>query len=124
MTDPAASAPPRLPRSSKGKRPNFFAEPGLDHAMSMILTLASEVCVLRDRLDAHERVAKTKGLDMAAEIDALELDEAALQEREQWRQDFLSRLYALARKEADEAAAKASKEQYDQTIADIAVGKD
>lgn len=38
----------RLPRNVRGKRPEFFATPGVDEAMSMILVLAQELAVLRD----------------------------------------------------------------------------
>jgi hypothetical protein len=113
---------PHVVRDAKGKRPQFYDAPGLDHAMSMILVLANELSVLHDRLDSVERVSKAKGIDLAAEIEALTLDQAALEAREAWRQDFLGRLYYLARKDASEAAAAESTEKYRATIEDIAAG--
>jgi hypothetical protein len=113
-------ARPRVIRDAKGKRPQFYEAPGLDQAMSMILVLANELSVLHDRLDAAERVAKAKGVDLAAEIEALELDQEALEAREAWRQGFLERLYYLARKDAREAAAAETAESYSATIDDIA----
>jgi len=113
---------PHVVRDAKGKRPHFYDAPGLDHAMSMILVLANELSVLNDRLDSAERVFKSKGIDLAAEIETLKLDQEALEARESRRQDFLGRLYYLARKDASEAAAAESTEKYHATIEDIAAG--
>jgi len=86
------------------------------------MVLANELAVLHDRIDSTERVHKALGLDMAAEIEKLRLDEEALAARESWRQDFLERLHYLLRKEACEAAAAETAESYRKTIEDIAVG--
>lgn len=113
---------PHVIRDAKGKRPDFYPTPGLDHAMSMIMVLANELSVLRDRLDSAERVAKGQGIDLAAGIEALELDQDALEAREAWRQDFLGRLFYLSRKDASGAAAAETGEGYKQAIAEIAEG--
>jgi hypothetical protein len=111
---------PHVIRHAKGKRPEFYDTPGLDAAMSMIMVLANEMCVLRDRLDSAERVAKGSGLDLAAGIETLELDQDALEAREQRRQDFLKRLFSIQLKDADEAAQAQTAALYNETIADIA----
>lgn len=108
-------------RDAKGKRPQFYDAPGMDQAMSMIMVLANEISVIRDRLDSAERVAKDHGIDLAMGIEQLQLDQAALEEREGRRQDFLQRLFYLMRKEASEAAKGESPEGYKATIEDIAV---
>jgi len=111
---------PHVVRDAKGKRPQFYETPGLDQAMSMILVLANELSVLHDRLDSAERVSKARGIDLAAEIEALALDQDALEAREAWRQGFLERLYYLARKDAHEAAQAESDAGYKSIIEDIA----
>lgn len=111
---------PHVVKDAKGKRPQFYDAPGLDQAMSMIMVLANEVSVLHDRLDAAERVAKAGGLDLASGIETLTLDQDALETREAWRQDFLERLFYLARKDASEAARSESEAGYRETIAEIA----
>jgi len=111
---------PHTIRHARGKRPEFYTTPGLDQAMSMIMVLANEMAVLHDRLDSAERVAKASGIDLAAGIEALQLDQDALETREAWRQDFLGRLFYLQLKDADEARNAATREGYDATIADIA----
>jgi hypothetical protein len=107
-------------RHAKGKRPQFYATPGLDEAMSMIIVLAQELSVLRDRVDAIERVSAKRGIDLAKEIESLELDQAALDARELQRQQLFERLYYVARKEADELAQADSKQRYEQVIAETA----
>ncbi|MBT0671652.1 hypothetical protein HT136_25100 [Novosphingobium profundi] len=111
---------PHVIRHAKGKRPEFYETPGLDAAMSMIMVLASELCVVRDRLDSAERVAKASGLDLAAGIETLELDQDALEEREARRQDFMQRLFYLQLKDADEAAQSQTAEDFKATIHEIA----
>lgn len=112
---------PNIIKNAKGKRPKFYENTGVDQLMSMVMVLASEVTVLRDRVDAGERASLANGFDLASAIDKLELDETALQEREAWRQGFLDRLFYLARKEANEAAEGESKDSYNKTIEEIAV---
>lgn len=111
---------PQAIRYSKGARPHFYSESGLDHAMSMIMVLAAEFCVLRDRVDSMERVGKIKGIDFAQEIESLKLDQAALDEREAARQDFLRRLYYLATKEAQELKEADTGERMKQVIETVA----
>ncbi|MFC6198386.1 hypothetical protein [Ponticaulis profundi] len=121
MFDDTADERPHVIKDAKGKRPQFYKPDGVDQLMSMVMVLANEMSVMRDRMDAQERVAKLNGLDLAAGIEKLELDEAALKERETWRQDFLDRLFYLARKEATEAANAETREGFRETIEDIAV---
>jgi acyl-CoA reductase-like NAD-dependent aldehyde dehydrogenase len=109
-------------RDAKGKRPVFFDTSGMDQMMSMVMVLANEVSVLHDRVDSIERVAKAHDLDLAAGIEALELDQTALESREAWRQDFLERLFYLMRKDAAESAAAETTESYEATISDVATG--
>jgi hypothetical protein len=112
--------PLQAQRHAKGKRPQFYGTSGLDDAMSMILVLAQELSVLRDRVDAIERVSAQKGLDLAREIEALELDQAALDARELARQQLFERLYYLARKEAHELEQADSRDRYHQVIDETA----
>lgn len=111
---------PHVIRDARGKRPQFYPTEGLDTAMAMIMVLASELSTLRDRVDSGERVAKAHGIDLAAGIEALELDQAALEERETRRQDFLARLFYLARKDAQEARDAETAAGFASTIEDIA----
>jgi len=120
MSDYNAEERPHVIQDAKGKRPQFSNDKGIDQLMSMVMVLASEINVLHDRIDAQERVAKLKGIGLAAGIEALELDEEALQEREAWRQSFMGRLFYVARKEANEEASNQTTKSFHTIIEDIA----
>lgn len=111
----------QLERNARGKRPIFYDTPGLDEAMSMIMVLANELSVVRDRLDTVEKVAAAKGILLDADIEAFEPDHATLEARELRRQDFLARLFYLARKQAAELQTNDSAERYSKALDDIAV---
>lgn len=109
-----------LRRNARGKRPDFYADPAMDQAMSMILVLAEELSAVRDRLDTVERVATNAGLGAA--IEAYQPPQPVLEEREARRQAFLTRLYYLARKDAAEASENDTEARYTATLDDIAKG--
>ncbi len=110
----------RLPRTVRGKRPDFFETPGVDDAMSMILVLAQEVTLLRERLDSAEIVAARHGIPLAAEIEAITLDSARLAEREAWRQSLFDRLFHVANQRRAELEQRHTPQAYAQTLEEIA----
>lgn len=112
--------PVHLPREARGKRPEFYPEPGMDEVMSMILVLAGETMGLRDRIDTIERIAAGRGIDLAVEVERFVPDQAALDEREARRQDFLARLYYVARKDAHEQATRDSADRFSAALSEIA----
>jgi len=114
--------PVSLPRTVRGKRPGFFETPGVDDALSMIVVLAQELAVLRERLDSAERVAAKHGIPLAEEIEKLPLDEELLASREQWRQDFYDRLFYLAKQRRAELEQKHSEESYNEILNKVAHG--
>ncbi|MFK7887447.1 MAG: hypothetical protein AB8G16_11345 [Gammaproteobacteria bacterium] len=121
MTDIPENDRPHVIKDAKGKRPAFFEAEGVDQLMSMVMVMASELAVMRDRIDAQERVALEHGIDLAKGIEKIEFDETALQEREAWRQSFFERLFYLARKDATEQKNGQTTSGYKDIIDDIAV---
>ena len=87
---------PNLPKTVRGKRPQFFDNRSVDYVMGITLALAEEVSAMRDRLDLIERVADKKGIILAKEIEDYHFDDNALAERETRRQDYLDRLMAVS----------------------------
>lgn len=116
------SKPVSLPRTVRGKRPGFYETPGVDDVLSMVMVLAQEVAVLRERLDSAERVAANHGIALTDEIEALPLDEQLLKAREQWRQDFYDRLFYLAKQRRSELEQKHSEDSYRETLDKVASG--
>ena len=71
--------------ASAGARPEqgFFDDPAIDRAFGVVMALATEVYVLRDRLAAVERLLDRKGVLARAELDREpEPDEALAGEAE------------------------------------------
>lgn len=81
-----------MAKQAKGKRPIYLDNPHNDKLLAMLMTLAGEVSVLRERLDTIERIAEAKGLISSEEIETYEPDEQVTQEREQWRESYIARL--------------------------------
>jgi hypothetical protein len=76
-------------------RPAFFPDPAVDKLLAITMALLGEVCVLRDRLDAHERLAAAKGVFSPAEVDAFMADEAAAKARDAARQQAMDRVLSV-----------------------------
>ena len=101
---------------AKGKRPAFADDPQVDRLVAMVMALAGEVSVLRERLDSVERLlARTGSLDRA-EIDGFEPDEEAAAERERWRAAFLDRVLWIVRASLDEDEAGESHATYEAVV--------
>jgi hypothetical protein len=98
------SAKLRLKQTARGERPQFSEQPEVDRVMAMTMALASEVAVLRERLDTVETLASRKGMVLAEEIEAFVPDAEHEARRQQWRHDFLDRVLYILRAEADQAA--------------------
>ncbi|HLG87210.1 MAG TPA: hypothetical protein VKZ79_08440 [Alphaproteobacteria bacterium] len=86
-----------LPRRSKGKRPTFFDDPAVDHLMTMILELSTELSVVYTRLDTLERVLEEANLIDRAKLEAFEPGPRAEADRAEWRALFLDRLFRTIR---------------------------
>ena len=105
---------------SKGYRPQFFEDPINDKLLSMILSMATEMWVMRERIDTIEALADAKGVILQSEIEAYDPPPERDQAREAMRQELLDRIFYLMQEEAADAVRNASKEAYDQVVADSA----
>ena len=88
------SQPINLPRYSKGKRPQFFNEEGMEHLLAMILELSTELAVAYNRIDRLERVLIAAGVTSQNALDNYEPDEEALKAQDEWADLLLDRLYS------------------------------
>lgn len=89
-------------RIAKGKRPEFARDPQVDKLVSIVMNLAGEVSVLRERMDTIERMADAKGLFSTADIDAFEVTPEIDAERETARAAYLDRVLWVMRDEIDQ----------------------
>ena len=95
------SEQPQLKRKAKGERPYFFPDPSIDKLLAMLMGLAGEVSVLRDRLDSVERLAEQNKLFTRSEIENYQPDETALKERAQRRAVMLGEVTRIIQAELE-----------------------
>jgi hypothetical protein len=77
------------------KRPNQFDDPAIDRLLRIVLSLGSEVYVLRDRMRIIEKLLEAKGAISRADIDGYQ---PAPEEEEDMRKEadaFISRLFRV-----------------------------
>jgi hypothetical protein len=107
-----------LKRRAKGKRPFYFSDPDVDRLLSMLMALAGELSVTRDRLDTLERVAEQKGLFSQADIEAFALDDDALASRAARHQTLFREVTRIISAEL-EGLDEADNTDYGQVIAQV-----
>ena len=90
-----------MAKKAKGKKPTFFADPQVDKLMAIVMALAGEVSVLRERLDTVERLAESKGVLTRQEIEAFRPNPQATEEREQWRTEYIARVLRVVHEELE-----------------------
>ena len=82
----------RLARIAKGKRPDYFADPATDKLLSMVMVLAQELAVTRDRLTTIEQLIEENGLFEVAKIDNYKLSDDQVEQRSERHTAFISKL--------------------------------
>ena len=90
-----------IPKQAKGKRPVYFQDPEIDQLLAIVLALAGEVSVLRERLDTIERLAAARGLFSSQDIEAYSPDDQVIAEREQQRSAYIARILRVVLGEGD-----------------------
>jgi hypothetical protein len=105
MTDSQNPAFTRLLRTAKGKRPQYSADPDVDRLVAIVVSLVGEVAVLRDRLDAVERLADKHGVFARQEVEDFTPSEDDQKERNAWREQYLDRIFRIVQWEREELTA-------------------
>lgn len=105
------NVPDRRYRIHKNRIEGPGVDPRVDTLMGMVLSLMSEVSVLRERVDAHERLAAAKQAATPEAVDDYVPDEAAQKARAAVRQRMIEKVCRplLAADEAAEARAAEAK---------------
>lgn len=105
----------QLKRKAKGERPYFFADPNVDRVIAMVMGLAGEVAVMRDRLDTVERLLDNGKALRRRDIETYKPDEEVAAERVAWRESFLSEVLRIVEVER-EALTESDRAPYAQAI--------
>lgn len=102
-------------KRARGARPYYFENPDIDRLMTIVMSIAEEATVTRERLDTIERLLEAQGILSRADIEAWTPDEAADAERETMRQKAIERILRIMVEEpkvlAADAAAKSAEYQ-------------
>ena len=98
-------------RRPKGKRPWFFDDPAVEKVMGITMAVAGELAVTRERLDAVERLLERDGKIDRKAIETFNPDEAAVAERNAWRQAYLTRILRVVTQELEEFESRAKKKK-------------
>jgi len=102
---------------SKGGRPYFFDDPAVERVLNISMAIATEVAVVRERMDTIERLLEAKGLLNQSEIEAFIPTDAQAEERQLWHARYAARIMRIIQQEVD-AIAKPENNIPMRTIAD------
>lgn len=91
-------------QKSKGKRPEYLRAESNDHLLSMILVLAEELAVSRERADTLERLLDAQGTLSREKIEKFTPSPETGLERQIKHSEFTSRLLRSLRQEVDALA--------------------
>jgi hypothetical protein len=85
----------KLPVDASGRRPAFFAHDGVDQLVTMVLELATELWVVRERVFVIEAVAAQKGLPLKDAVEAYKPSESERAELERMRGTMMNQLFRI-----------------------------
>ena len=89
---------------SKGGRPYFFEDPAVERVLNITMAVATEVAVLRERLDTIERLLEKGGFLSRADIEAYRPDDEAAAERQLWHARYTARILRVVQQELEAVA--------------------
>jgi hypothetical protein len=89
---------------SKGGRPYFFDDPAVERVLNISMAIATEVAVVRERLDTLERLLEAKGVLQQKEIEAFVPTDEQAEERQLWHARYAARILRIVQQELDAVA--------------------
>lgn len=89
---------------AKGARPYFFNDPAVERVLNITMAVATELAVVRERMDTIERLLEQKGLLAKAEIEAFVPDEAAAEARQLTHARYIARILRIVQQELEAIA--------------------
>jgi hypothetical protein len=92
MSDDSIDWIARAGTRAKGKRPNTLNDFNAERTLSIVLAIAGEVSVLKERLDTVERLLDAKGTISRADIEAWQPTGDAAYERAVMAKEYVARI--------------------------------
>jgi len=92
----------KLQRAAKGKRPTYLSDPTSEKILAMVMALAGEVSVMRDRMETMERLSEKSGIFSAEDIEKYVPSEEEQAAREKRRAEYLQRILRTVQEGIDD----------------------
>jgi hypothetical protein len=110
----------RAGAKAKGKRPQYFQDPAIDRTLSIVMAIAGELSVLRERIDTIERLLDAKGSISRVEIESYTPDRIAGAERALLTKEYIARILRGVQQDMEALAESGpSVEQLSRDLKDI-----
>jgi hypothetical protein len=90
-------------KKSKGKRP-YFLDTDIERLTNIVLVLAQELSVVRERADTLERLLESSGVVTRTQIETFTPTKAQSDERGAWTQEYLARVFRVLQQEREAAS--------------------
>ena len=100
---------------AKGKRPYFFDDPDVERLSNIVMAVAQELSVMRERLDTVERLLDRNGTISRSDIETFEPSKDDADARGAWTQEYLARILRILQQDREALEAK---DQYSEEIAE------
>jgi hypothetical protein len=89
---------------SKGARPYFMNDPAVERVFNITMAVATELAVVRERLDTIERLLQKKGVLLQTEIETFEPNDEEAEARQLWHARYAARIMRIVQQELDALA--------------------
>lgn len=89
-------------KKSKGRRP-YFLDTDIERLTNIVLVLAQELSVVRERADTLERLLAASGIVTHEAIESFTPTKQQAQERGAWTQEYLARVFRVLQQEREAA---------------------
>jgi hypothetical protein len=100
---------------AKGKRPYFLEDKDSERVLNIVMALAQEVGVMRERMDTIERLLEKNKTISRADIEAFAPSKTEAAERGLLMQEFITRILRIVQQEREAIGAV---EQTSEDVAD------
>ncbi len=118
----SAMPEPQTLRRAAGDHTVFLGDPMHETLMSMVIALLGELSVVRDRLDAHERLLKSAGLPVGpADIDGFEVSAEVARERAATRDRMIRHVFRAVYEKLPPAELRTQSDAYARIFAEVQV---
>jgi len=105
---------------NRGKRPAFFDDPAIDQLMAIIMAMSAELSVVYDRVDTIERLLDKNGTLKRDDIEAFRPDQDLEDERNDRRNEYISRLFRIIREERENLVPHEKMDEYNALMDELA----